>query len=181
MSMSFCQTVKMTRAPTSFFSVIKDGPEKLETGEKGRWTYDCVSVTETRGAVGKCETSGGCAGGSGVCLFSPRTVAKVCARWCTHILERRRSAALCMMKPCIGYDFCLSDIHIHAQLPGRVCKIVAVSLTASAVPSALQHIAVQGLVFSPDLSLNGADEASWVQVSCSCSNTKTLQLCQYVP
>lgn len=59
----------------------------------------------------------------------------VCARTLTHthtrhILERRRTAALCMMKPCIGYDFCLSDIHIHAWLSGRLYKIVAAAQTA---------------------------------------------------
>lgn len=39
----------------------------------------------------------------------------------THILERRRSAALCMMRLLVGYDLGLASIHIHARLPGRVC------------------------------------------------------------
>ncbi len=63
-------------------------------------------------------------------LWASRECVRVCVCVRAHILERRRSAALCMMKPCIGYDFCLSDIHIHAWLCGRMYKIVAATLTA---------------------------------------------------
>lgn len=52
-----------------------------------------------------------------------------------------------MMKPCIGYDFCLSDIHIHEWLSGRMYKIVAATLTAwalaPAAASVLQHLPVR--------------------------------------
>lgn len=59
-----------------------------------------------------------------------------CICVCVHILLRRRSAALCMIKPCIGYDFCLSHIHIHGRLSGRMYKIVAPTLTAAASAAA---------------------------------------------
>ena len=81
----------------------------------------------------------------------------VCACACapvhTRILERRRSAALCMMKPCIGYDFCLSDIHIHAWLSGRMYKIVAATLDSLSFwlerhRQLLQHLPERGCFFS---------------------------------
>ena len=70
----------------------------------------------------------------------------------TRILERRRSAALCMMKPCIGYDFCLSDIHIHAWLSGRMYKIVAATLDSLSfwleqAPSVAPTPSREGLLF----------------------------------
>lgn len=77
----------------------------------------------------------------------------------SHILERRRSAALCMMKPCIGYDFSLTDIHIHAWLSGRMYKIVAAALTAQALgpaaPSELQHFPVRDGFLSGAVSEQG--------------------------
>lgn len=121
-------------------------------------------------------------GASGVCLppHLSTVVSVECVCVCVytpvhaHILERRRSAALCMMKPCIGYDFCLSDIHIHAWLSGRMYKIVAATLDSPSFSSSCAASAPtppsEGW-FS--LCLNEVDEASWVQVSCSSSSSNT--------
>ena len=56
------------------------------------------------------------------------------------------------MKPCIGYDFCLSDIHIHAWLSGRMYKIVAATLDSLSfwleqAPSVAPTPSREGLLF----------------------------------
>lgn len=108
----------------------------------------------------------------------------VCLLLHSPILERRRSAALCMMKPCIGYDFFLAHIHIHAQLPGRVCKIEPASLTASApapaVPSPPPTPFQRGLFFFISLSGAASERGPWSLLGASGSlraaNTKRLSL-----
>lgn len=84
-----------------------------------------------------------------------------------------------MIKPCIGYDFCLSHIHIHGRLSGRMYKIVAPTLTAAASAAAAVSVppatpsevcvcvcaCIRACGFFPHL--NGVDEASRVLVNCS--------------
>lgn len=73
-------------------------------GATGTWSIECEDVYETVGVLV----------GGVVYLAFAMYLCIVCECRLLHTAERRRSAALCMMKPCIGYDFCLSDIHIHA-------------------------------------------------------------------